>query len=445
MESIIKQALDRNKMEKESTPFGATERLMTEEKQEAPLFREAPQLVREEKPQTIMEEKPQMVMEEKVVERPAAVETKTDDIVGAEFIPVSTPVQDTTTARDQDLEQMVKENEAKISVVGIGGMGSNAINRLSTIGINGATTIALNTDIKHLKTIKADKRILIGAQLTRGLGAGGFPDVGKQAAEETISNVKKEIGESDMLFVVAGMGGGTGTGAGPTIAEAAKQKGAIVIGVTTMPFKIEGSRMSKAENGLNKLRQVCDTVIVIENDKLNQIAGNLPLEQAFAVGDELIVTMIKGITETISTPSLVNLDYADVKAVMKHGGVAMIGIAESSSKSRAEEAVREAMQHPLLDVDYSTATGALIHITGGHDMRLDEITTIGSFVQNTLDPSAQTIWGARVEDNMEGKIRVITIITGVNSPYILGPQSVKKQDMQKIRSMKDMLDIDYVS
>ncbi|MCK5040387.1 MAG: hypothetical protein KAR87_05460 [Candidatus Aenigmarchaeota archaeon] len=277
MESIIKQALDRNKMEKESTTFGATERLMTEEKQEAPLFREAPQLVREEKPQTIMEEKPQMVMEEKVVERPAAVETKTDDIVGAEFIPVSTPVQDTTTARDQDLEQMVKENEAKISVVGIGGMGSNAINRLSTIGINGATTIALNTDIKHLKTIKADKRILIGAQLTRGLGAGGFPDVGKQAAEETISNVKKEIGESDMLFVVAGMGGGTGTGAGPTIAEAAKQKGAIVIGVTTMPFKIEGSRMSKAENGLNKLRQVCDTVIVIENDKLNQIAGNLPL------------------------------------------------------------------------------------------------------------------------------------------------------------------------
>ncbi|RLG14888.1 MAG: cell division protein FtsZ [Candidatus Nanohalarchaeota archaeon] len=430
MESIIKQALNRNQMQEESAISGANETLMSEQKQEAPRFKEQPQMIQQQ---------------ERIVEQPQLVqkhEAKIDsDIVGAENI----PIEEKTSIQDQKLEQMLIENEAKISVIGIGGMGSNAINRLSTIGIQGATTIALNTDIKHLKTISADKRILIGAQLTRGLGAGGFPDVGKQAAEETISNVKKEIGDADMLFIVAGMGGGTGTGAAPTIAESAKQKGTIVIGVTTMPFKIEGSRMEKAEYGLNKLRQSCDTVIVIENDKLNHIAGNLPLEQAFAVGDELIVTMIKGITETISTPSLVNLDYADVKAIMKHGGVAMIGIAESTSKSRAEEAVKEAMQHPLLDVDYSTATGALIHITGGHDMRLDEITTIGSYVQNRLDSSAQTVWGARVEEGMEGKIQVITIITGVNSPYILGPRAAKQEEAQKIGSMKNILNIDYVS
>ena len=425
MESIIKQALGRNEMKKqESTIVGAGTRMM-EESQKIPIFKE-----------------PQMIQEEKVIEKS---EIKTEAMQTSDAIVGLENISERTLMQNQDLETMVKENEAKISVVGIGGMGSNAINRLAAIGIEGATTIALNTDIKHLKTVKSDKRILIGGQLTRGLGAGGFPDVGKQAAEETISNIKKEMGDVDMLFLVAGMGGGTGTGAAPTIAEAAKAKGAIVIGVTTMPFKIEGSRMEKAEYGLNKLRQMCDTVIVIENDKLNQIAGNLPLEQAFAVGDELIVTMIKGITETISTPSLVNLDYADVKAIMKCGGVAMIGIAESTSKSRAEEAVKEAMKHPLLDVDYSTATGALIHITGGHDMRLDEITTIGTYVQNSLDPSAQTIWGARVEDNMEGKIRVITIITGVNSPYVLGPQTIKKQDMQKVQSVRDMLNIDFVN
>jgi len=345
--------------------------------------------------------------------------------------------------QDQELEKIIREKQAKICVLGIGGMGCNAIKRLSSVGIEGATSIALNTDVRHLQTINADKRILIGAQLTRGLGAGGYPDIGKQAAEETISNIKSQIGEADMLFLVAGMGGGTGTGAAPIIAQAAKSRGAIVIGVTTMPFRIEGNRMLKAEEGLFKLRQVCDTVIVIENEKLNQIAGNLPLQEAFAVGDEIIVTMIKGITETISTPSLVNLDYADVKAIMQHGGVAMIGIAESTSKARAKESINEAMSHPLLDVDYSTATGALVHITGGNDMRLEEITQIGDFVREKLDPSAQTIWGARVENELEGKIRVITIITGVNSPYILGPTKTIKQEIQKKESMKNMLNIDF--
>ncbi len=323
----------------------------------------------------------------------------------------------------KSLDEFVGSTDAKIVVVGAGGMGSNAINRLTSVGITGAETIAINTDMKHLKTISADRKILIGQELTKGLGAGGYPNVGKQAAEESINEIREVLRGTDMVFLVAGMGGGTGTGAAPVAAEVAKAQGAIVIGVCTMPFKIEGARIHKAEDGLARLRSHCDTVIVIENDRLVEIAGNMPLQQAFAVADEIIVTMIKGITETISTPSLVNLDYADVKAVMRNGGVAMIGIAESSSAARAREAVEKAMANPLLDVDYKGATGALVHITGGNDLKLEEINEIGEFVSRHLDAGAQTIWGARIDETMKGAVRVITIITGVRSPYVLGPEA----------------------
>ena len=324
---------------------------------------------------------------------------------------------------DKSLEDFGDVNDAKIMVVGAGGMGCNAINRLHSVGIMGAETIAVNTDMKHLRTISADRKILLGQETTKGLGAGGYPAIGKQAAEESMNELKDSMKSADMLFLVAGMGGGTGTGAAPTIAQIARSQNAIVIGVVTMPFKIEGARIHKAEEGLQKLRQCCDTVIVIENDKLVEIAGNMPLQQAFAVADEIIVTMIKGITETISTPSLVNLDYADVRAVMSAGGVAMIGVAESSSAARAREAVEQAMSNPLLDVDYKGATGSLVHITGGPDLKLEEINEIGEYVSKHLDAGAQTIWGARVEDEMKGKVRVITIITGVKSQYVLGPQT----------------------
>lgn len=326
---------------------------------------------------------------------------------------------------NKSLDEFVGSTDAKIMVVGCGGMGTNAINRLSSVGIVGAETIALNTDMKHLKTINADRKILIGQELTKGLGAGGYPNVGKQAAEESINEIREALRGTDMVFLIAGMGGGTGTGCAPVVAEVAKAQGAIVIGVCTMPFKIEGARIHKAEDGLARLRQHCDTAIVIENDKLVEIAGNMPLQQAFAVADEIIVTMIKGITETISTPSLVNLDYADVRAIMKNGGVAMIGVAESSSAARAREAVEKAMANPLLDVDYKGATGALVHITGGQDLKLEEINEIGEFVARNLDAGAQTIWGARIDDNMKGALRVITIITGVRSQYVLGPQSAE--------------------
>ncbi|NOQ55989.1 MAG: cell division protein FtsZ [Nanohaloarchaea archaeon] len=331
-------------------------------------------------------------------------------------------------------------DDAKIMVVGAGGMGNNAVTRLQKMGINGADTIVINTDKQHLLISKADKRILIGKDTTKGLGAGGYPTRGKEAAEESMNELEKAIKPADLVFIISGMGGGTGTGSAPVVSKIAKKNNAIVIGVVTMPFKIEGGRIPKAEEGLARLRQECDTVIVIENDKLLEVAGEMPLQQAFAVADEIIVTMIKGITETISTPSIVNLDFADVKSVMKNGGVAVIGIGESSTAARAREAVEEAMSNPLLDVDYQGATGALVHIAGGPDMKLTEIGEIGDFVSKHLDTDASTIWGARIDPDMQGRIRVITIITGIKSQYILGPQEMREDD----RNLGDSLGIKMV-
>ena len=317
--------------------------------------------------------------------------------------------------------------EARIVVLGAGGAGNNCVTRLTEMGIKGASTIIINTDVKHLAVSKAHKKLLIGRELTRGLGAGGYPDVGKKAAEESDKEIRKLLENCDMLYLVLGLGGGTGTGAAPVVAKIAKELGAIVIGCATMPFKIEGARLGRAEDGLIRLRDVCDTVIVIENDRLLKIAGDLPIQQAFAVADNLISTIIKGVTETISQPSLVNLDYADVRSIMHSGGVAAVGFGESDTKNRAEEAVMKALTNPLLEVSYEGGTGALIHITGGSDMRLDEVNLIGEHVSKQLDPDAPVIWGARIDPEFKGKIRVITIVTGVKSPYILGPRATEER------------------
>jgi len=320
----------------------------------------------------------------------------------------------------------VEFKEAQIFVVGTGGAGCNCVKRLTDMGVKGAKTLAVNTDAKHLSVTNAHEKLLIGRELTKGLGAGGYPDTGMKAAIESEKDIKKALEDADMVYLVSGLGGGTGTGAGPEIAKIAKEMGAIVIGCVTMPFKIEGARMGKAEDGLLKLRSVCDTAIVIENDRLLKIAGDLPLQQAFGVADNLIATIIKGVTETISQPSLVNLDYADVRAIMHSGGVAAVGFGESDTKNRAEEAVTKAMTNPLLEVNYQGGTGALIHVTGGEDLRLDEVNQIGEFVSKQLDPEAQVIWGSRIDPTFQGKLRVITIITGVKSPYILGPMQMQE-------------------
>ena len=332
----------------------------------------------------------------------------------------------------------LRAGKANIKVVGVGGMGCNAITWLFNKGINGATIYAMNTDALHLSVTKADDKILIGKELTRGLGAGGKPQIGREATREALVDVKKSIGGADMVFVLAGMGGGTGTGAAPVVAQIAKESGAVVIGVVTMPFESEKARIDKAEFGLQELRDNTDTCIVLDNNRLVDIAGQLPIEQAFAVANELVSTMIKGIVETITLPSLINLDYADVSSIMKNGGVAVIGIGESDSNSdKVNESVKQALTHPLLDVDYQGATGALIHVTCGPDLKLEEFDVIGRSVSENLSPDAQVIIGARISKEFVGKVRVITIMTGVKSPYVLGKQ-LEQEAMPMSREVSDL-------
>jgi cell division protein FtsZ len=318
--------------------------------------------------------------------------------------------------------------EAKILVVGVGGAGNNTINRLAQIGINGAQLIAVNTDKQHLAMTRADKKVLIGYELTKGLGAGGYPEIGEQSAIEAKPALKELLDGADLIFLTAGLGGGTGTGALPIIAEVAKSVGALVVGAVTMPFKIERARIDKAKVALAKLRKSTDSVVVIDNNKLLSYAPDIPMDQAFLCADDVLARMVKGITETIATPSLVNLDFADVRAVMQEGsgrGIAMIGLGESDTRNRAEEAVMHALENPLLEVDFRGAIGALVHITGGPDLTLTEATRIGEIATSYLREDANVIWGARIDPKYAGKVQVMVIITGVQSPDILGPAAAE--------------------
>ena len=353
-------------------------------------------------------------------------------------------IQSALEGSKQNKYEDIKVGQANIKIVGSGGAGNNMVSWLYRKGIQGAEIIACNTDKQHLDISEADHKILLGPDLTRGLGCGGFPQKGAEAAKETMHELKQALQGADMVFICAGMGGGTGTGAAPVIAKMAKEMDSIVIGTVTMPLDIEKARVDKAEFGLQQLRQATDTVIVIDNNRLVQIAGNLPLKQAFAVANELVSTMIKGIVETIAVPSLVNLDYADVKAIMTGGGVSVIGIGESDTEHRVEEAVKRALSNPLLDVTYEGATGALIHITGGEDLTLDEVNRVGEIVTQALDPDSQVIWGARVSEDMNNRLRVMTIITGVNSPYVLGKVDHNRPSAE-IKRMSNELGIDMVS
>ena len=351
---------------------------------------------------------------------------------------------DTSGKKGQQMNEQVEIGQANIKVIGVGGAGNNMVDWLHKKGIEGAEILACNTDQQHLNVTEADKKFLIGRDTTRGLGAGGFPHVGAEAAKETLSTLKEVLKQADMVFVCAGMGGGTGTGAAPVVAALAKDAGAIVIGTVTMPFKIERARIDKAEYGLQQLRNCCDTVVVIDNNRLGQIAGNLPVTQAFAVANELISTMIKGIVEIIAIPSLVNLDYADVKAIMTAGGVASIGVGASDTQKRVEEAVKGALSNPLLDISYEGATGAIIHVHGGPDLTLDDINRVGEMVTEAMDQDANVIWGARVSNEMKGKLTVMTIITGVKSPWILGKSDDRKRSSSMSSSMSRDLGIDLI-
>ena len=336
---------------------------------------------------------------------------------------------------DEELEQILSKQKAKIKVIGTGGAGNNTINRINEVGISGTETIAIHTDAQDLLYTEADQKILIGKELTHGLGAGSIPDVGEQAAKETEHEIKQKIQGADMVFITCGLGGGTGTGSAPVIADVAKKLGALTVGVVTIPFTMEGQRRyENAINGLEKLENIVDTLIVIPNDKLLELAPELPLHTAFKVADEILTNAVKGISELVTKAGLVNLDFADIRTVMGKGGVALIGMGESDSANRAVEAVEKALSNPLLDVDITGANGALINISGGPDMTLEEARKVVETVSQKLDEDARIIWGAQISEDLEKTIRVMLIITGVESPQIFGPKrsllKKKKGEMQ---------------
>ncbi|MCQ5375077.1 MAG: cell division protein FtsZ [Methanomassiliicoccales archaeon] len=341
-----------------------------------------------------------------------------------------------TTADDEELRRIVETLRVKIAIIGCGGGGSNTIRRLYQAGIVGATLVAANSDAKHLLSIVAPNKVLLGRTLTRGLGAGAIPDVGKRAAEEAREELAKYLDGQHIVFVTAGLGGGTGTGAAPIVAELARQRASLVMGVVTLPFKAEGKiRMENALRGLSQLREFCDTTIVIPNDRLLEIVPKLPLEAAFKVADEVLVQSIKGLTEIITKPGLVNVDFNDVMTIMKNGGVAMIGIGESDEdEGRVDYAVKEALSSPLLgELDLHEARGALVRIVGGPDMTVSEAEKAAEIVSKTISPMARIIWGCSVEPECEGKVRVMVVLTGVKSNQFLGREFQPNEEIDRIR------------
>jgi len=343
---------------------------------------------------------------------------------------------------DKELEELLKKQVAKVKVFGVGGGGNNTLSRMREVGIKGCEMIAANTDAQDLLYTNADYKILIGKELTQGLGAGSNPKVGEEAARESEHEIKKKLSSTDMVFITCGLGGGTGTGAAPVIAEIAKKSGALTIGIVTMPFTIEGKkRIENANYGLERMESIVDTLIVIPNDKLLELAPELPIHTAFKVADEILTNAVKGITELITKAGLVNLDFADVKAVMMNGGVSLIGMGEADSQNRATEAVEKAMQNPLLDVDVTGANGALVNIIGGPDLSLEEAKAVIEHVGNKLGEDAKMIWGAQISDDMQKSVRVMVIITGVKSSQILGHEHTTEQKAKE--DMTNELGIEF--
>ncbi|WP_458402640.1 cell division protein FtsZ [Methanobrevibacter sp.] len=344
---------------------------------------------------------------------------------------------------DKDLIDIIKGVETKIFVVGAGGAGNNTISRLNEMGIEGATTIAVNTDAQDLFYAQSSNKILLGRQTSKGLGAGGDPDVGEECAEESEDEIREQLEGADMVFVTCGLGGGTGTGSAPIIAKIAKKLGALTVAVSTMPFSAEGiRRRENAEQGLEKLHEAADTVIVIPNDKLLEVAPNLPLNKAFMVSDEILGRAVKGITELITKKGLVSLDFADIRSIMSGSGMAMIGMGESDSGDRALESVHEALSSPLLDIDISNATGALVNISGSSDLTLHEAEKIVQVVADKLDPEANIIWGTQIDESLQNTVRTTVVVSGIKNNY--GSDDVAEADYaeetSETESAADQLD-----
>ncbi len=305
----------------------------------------------------------------------------------------------------------------RIAVVGVGGQGSNLVNRLCANNMKSAVTMAMNTDISHLNMIKADKKLLLGKEITQGLGAGGFPEVAAKCADASRGEIEQMLQGYDLVFIAAGMGGGTGTGAAPIVAKVAREIGATVIATVTYPFNLERSRKTKAEWGINQLSGQADSVIVIENDKLLSYVPNLPIERAFELVDNITGNAVKGIADTITLPSLINLDFADLRNVVRNTGTAVISIGSGYGSGRVEQAIKSTRTHPLLTVDYDGAKGALVHVVGGSNLTISEATEIGNGVTQDLAPDANVIFGARLAPELNDQLRVMCVVTGVKAKF----------------------------
>jgi cell division protein FtsZ len=309
------------------------------------------------------------------------------------------------------------EFTARIAVVGAGGQGSNLVNKLHTRGIKSATTIAINTDAKHLNMIGADKKLLIGREITRGMGAGGYPEVAAKAADASRAEISEVISGYDMIFLCAGMGGGTGTGSAPVIAQLAREQGSLVVAFVTYPFSLERIRKQKADWGLQQLYKNADSTIVIENDRLLSYAPNLQIEKAFDIIDSVAMGAVKGISDTVMLPSLINLDFADVRSVLRDAGTSVINIGYGAGTDRVEKAIKSTVTHPMLDVDYEGAKNAMVHVAGGLSLSIEEATRVGAGVTEGLDEKANVIFGARLVPEMKDEIRVMSIVTGVTPRF----------------------------
>ncbi len=331
-----------------------------------------------------------------------------------------------------DLKEFAKTAKPSVAVVGLGGAGCNITTWIAEKGMTGGRIIAANTDVNHLHVQKADKLILLGERLCKGHGCGGYPEMGAQATRENVTELRTELEGTNLVFLVAGLGGGTGTGAIPVAAEITREMGALTIGCVTIPFTIEMARREKAREAINLLASSCDSVVIIDNSKLREVAGNLPLKEALNVANALVGAFVKNLTDTITQPSLVNLDYADLRAVMERGGVSSIGIGEGDGMDRVGKAVAQAISTPLLDVrDISASYGVLVHIVGGEDLTLEEVAVAGELIMDKVPNTKRIIWGAKVDNTLTGKVRVMAVLTGVESPFIAGESSQAKKEVEE--------------
>lgn len=314
---------------------------------------------------------------------------------------------------------------ARLKVVGVGGGGNNAVNRMISAGLRGVEFIAVNTDKQALFLSQANTKIQIGDKLTKGLGAGANPEIGEKAANESRDEIAMAIKDADMVFVTAGMGGGTGTGAAPVIAQIAKEMGILTVGVVTKPFSFEGKkRMMQAERGVEALKAVVDTLVTIPNDRLLQLADKkMSLVKAFSLADDVLRQGVQGISDLIAVPGLINLDFADVKTIMQDTGLAHMGIGRATGENKAEEAARQAITSPLLETSIDGAKGVLMNITGGPDLGLQEVNTAAELIQAAADPEANIIFGAVIDENLKDEIIITVIATGFDkSPEIRKPE-----------------------